>query len=865
MIRRITLMLLLLLGLSSLPVAAQETMEDIVSSYSIAGCRYWFDNSTQVTQASYANGKITLDVSALEEGFHTLHYQTLDSRGEVSPARTVSFFRIPSEDEQFKDYVIQTVRYWFDKDYTPKQTAYASGTSVIDVSSLEEGFHTLHYQVIDSKGETSPTRTVSFFRIPSEDEQFKDYVIQTVRYWFDKDYTPKETAYVSGTSAIDVSSLEEGFHTLHYQVIDSKGETSPTRTVSFFRIPSEDEQFKDYVIQTVRYWFDKDYTPKETAYVSGTSAIDVSALEEGFHTLHYQVIDSKGETSPTRTVSFFRIPSEDEQFKDYVIQTVRYWFDKDYTPKQTAYASGTSAIDVTALEEGFHTLHYQVIDSKGETSPTRTVSFFRIPSEDEQFKDYVIQTVRYWFDKDYTPKQTAYASGTSAIDVTALDEGDHTLYYQVINSRGETSPARSVSFSRVPLEEQLKVANVEFAQNGNVVTLSTTTEDATIHYTLSIDIEDEQTYTAPLTMTTDCVIEAWATREGYNDSDTTRYEFRYIPQGEATFDGLVVTVSGERTLDEAFRQVGGRSEAAKTIAAIIWNKDEALTPDDLQGIDNPNLLVYAKDRALVPYTVNNVVVDGMAKNLILTDNGTGNCNFYCPLSFTAQHATYSRDFSQRTQPGVSQGWETLALPFDVQEMRHATRGAIMPFGATGNGRHFWLRRQTAEGGLAQATGIEANRAYLISMPNSDSYDDSYNLAGRVTFSATDVTIPVTAVADSTGIGIRLTVAFQRIEPSPVVYAINRGEAYGGYAEGSVFVSGLREVRPFEAYTVHQDTTVPAPLYIPIDGESWLTDITQPSADMQPGTGQYYDLQGRRVAQPTKKGLYIVNGQKTIVR
>ncbi|MBQ7511182.1 MAG: hypothetical protein IJU11_00385, partial [Prevotella sp.] len=96
-----------------------------------------------------------------------------------------------------------------------------------------------------------------------------------------------------------------------------------------------------------------------------------------------------------------------------------------------------------------------------------------------------------------------------------------------------------------------------------------------------------------------------------------------------------------------------------------------------------------------------------------------------------------------------------------------------------------------------------------------------------------------------------------------------------YAEGSVFVSGLREVRPFEAYTVHQDTTVPAPLYIPIDGESWLTDITPTSADMQPGTGQYYDLQGRRVAQPAnksytsglglKKGLYIVNGQKAVVR
>ena len=108
-----------------------------------------------------------------------------------------------------------------------------------------------------------------------------------------------------------------------------------------------------------------------------------------------------------------------------------------------------------------------------------------------------------------------------------------------------------------------------------------------------------------------------------------------------------------------------------------------------------------------------------------------------------------------------------------------------------------------------------------------------------------------------------------------MYAINRGEAYGGYAEGSVFVSGLREVRPFEAYTVHQDTTVPAPLYIPIDGEAWATDISQTPAAMQPGTGQYYDLQGRRVALPAhashtpglglRKGLYIVNGQKAIVK
>lgn len=41
-----------------------------------------------------------------------------------------------------------------------------------------------------------------------------------------------------------------------------------------------------------------------------------------------------------------------------------------------------------------------------------------------------------------------------------------------------------------------------------------------------------------------------------------------------------------------------------------------------------------------------------------------------------------------------------------------------------------------------------------------------------------------------------------------------------------------------------------------------TGIT--STAMQPGIGQYYDLQGRRVAQPAK-GLYIVNGKKIILK
>lgn len=72
-----------------------------------------------------------------------------------------------------------------------------------------------------------------------------------------------------------------------------------------------------------------------------------------------------------------------------------------------------------------------------------------------------------------------------------------------------------------------QVAPVTFAQNGNQITLSTTTEDALIHYTLSNGALDEQTCPSGtvLTMTGDCTIMAYATKDGYTQSDPTNFVF----------------------------------------------------------------------------------------------------------------------------------------------------------------------------------------------------------------------------------------------------------------------------------------------------------------------------------------------------
>ena len=107
-----------------------------------------------------------------------------------------------------------------------------------------------------------------------------------------------------------------------------------------------------------------------------------------------------------------------------------------------------------------------------------------------------------------------------------------------------------------------------------------------------------------------------------------------------------------------------------------------------------------------------------------------------------------------------------------------------------------------------------------------------------------------------------------VAKSDSVYVLNVGEEYAVgatiYEEGSIFVAGLDDVRPFHCYTQHTANS-PAPRYLPIAG--WNADETAGIATVnrEPFTvDRYFNLNGQRVQHP-KKGLYIVNGRKTVVK
>lgn len=348
----------------------------------------------------------------------------------------------------------------------------------------------------------------------------------------------------------------------------------------------------------------------------------------------------------------------------------------------------------------------------------------------------------------------------------------------------------------------------------------------------------------------------------YHAVDSTQVEV--IPSLEGYYRGTITVPATVNYNNINFRvtTVAQNAFRSEYLTAIFWYAGFALKATDLQSSLNPNLLLYVTEASMAPTDRDNVVINGFAKNIRLSEGG----DFYCPQAFTAEAISYTREFKQQTQIGVSRGWETIALPFTVQTITHEQRGVIAPFGNTASNTHFWLRRLTSNGLQAVPT-IEANTAYLISMPNSEEYVAEYNLPGRVTFSAENATVPMTEVVKDESADYVMTPCFTNAAAKQGIYVLNVGEQRSGYPEGSIFESNYRAVLPFQAYVEHKGSNPAPPYFIVGDlgGDTTGIDATLMNSE-RVNSEAWYTLDGRKLqGKPTQKGVYITNGKKVIIK
>ena len=301
----------------------------------------------------------------------------------------------------------------------------------------------------------------------------------SLRYWFDTDANSvKTTETLSGATTIDASSLKEGIHTVHYQIVDNKGIAGIPNSKIFILL----DQRVTAKSKSLRYWFDTDANSvKTTETLSGATTIDASALKEGVHTVHYQIIDDQGVAGITDSKIFILL----DQRVTAKSKSLRYWFDTDASSvKTTETLAGATTIDASALKEGIHTVHYQIIDDQGVAGNTDTKIFIKL----DQRVTAKSKSLRYWFDTDVSSvKTTETLAGATTIDASALKDGIHTLHYQIIDDQENVDIPVSAIFFKLSSKVAIAATAVQYWFDENDDIIKETTLDLN-NLTMAINV-----------------------------------------------------------------------------------------------------------------------------------------------------------------------------------------------------------------------------------------------------------------------------------------------------------------------------------------------------------------------------------------
>ena len=301
------------------------------------------------------------------------------------------------------------------------------------------------------------------------------------------------------------------------------------------------------------------------------------------------------------------------------------------------------------------------------------------------------------------------------------------------------------------------------------------------------------------------------------------------------------------------------------LLTIEWNTTISLDAEYFSRASNyGNMLVYVADANTEFSFQGNVIVNGVAEQITLDDE----LPFRNIRNFTARNITFTKDFDKKTEIGTTGGWEAMILPFDVQNVISSDGKEMKPFSEFDYTMHvpYWLGEMRADGTFAATQSITANKPFIMQLPNSDEYEDVYNVEGEVTFSATNVTVYATTdVEEDKGDGYVMLGSYEGTTADNYICALNDEECVvdnKAYMPGCIFVADSRDIRPFEAY-VYNAQIGRAP-YLRISGEN-ATGINHSTFNIQRST--IYDLTGRKVlnAEDLKGGVYIVNGRKVVVK
>ena len=294
------------------------------------------------------------------------------------------------------------------------------------------------------------------------------------RYWVDQAARVEYGGTVADsiwTLELDVDTLSEGFHQLHFQVKDTAGVWSAPQNRFFMKLtPTDVNDLK------LRYWFDDAKEVYEIAGASGVHAIDVKDLTWGLHSLSYQVAGYNDIYSPAVTAMFMKPRMEGETY------TAQCYVGDSLYQEQTMTADGGLVswnLDVLSLPRGLHSLRLQVNDPDGTTVSVAQSFFWREYTADERGNERCLYTVDGGRTILEAPKVTD-GGYKFDVDIASLKEGIHQLLCLIVSEEGEVLHSCSSFF----LVSKPKMFRYEYWVNDDTLNTKSVIAQSMEPYTL---------------------------------------------------------------------------------------------------------------------------------------------------------------------------------------------------------------------------------------------------------------------------------------------------------------------------------------------------------------------------------------------
>ena len=354
----------------------------------ITDAAYWFDSDISniqalaVTPAGEQEISESIDVSSLDNGLHTLHIRLGDENGLWS-CPVSRFFITYSLAESTGSNEITSWEYWFDNQIAEaQQFSLNSGSTPVlvqdlDVSGLENGLHTLHFRFSDSFGNRS-SAVSRFFIVSSTLNTGDTPFIDRAEYWYDNDVSERiqvdlnNTSQATLVSDIDVTSLNQGLHTLHIRFYDSSGKCS-SAVSRFFINYSVNGVSDNAELTAFQYWIDQGNASvvefdSPGAEINYSELMELSTLADGLHTLTFRFRDSYERYSSA--VSRFFIKTTAGNTGQRLLNGYRYWFNDSIIVERDLETESEGLIlldtvDMRLIPKGEHMFHMQFRDNSG--------------------------------------------------------------------------------------------------------------------------------------------------------------------------------------------------------------------------------------------------------------------------------------------------------------------------------------------------------------------------------------------------------------------------------------------------------------------------------------------------------------------